>query len=217
MILRGLAIAIPLVAALGSACAAPTPVLPATSVPVPPTSAPAATASLAPTLPATAPAAPATVTRVPAATATASFTLTSSAFAEGANIPPKFTCSGENASPPLSWRHAPANTKSFALIMDDPDAPAGIFTHWVAFDIPPTQTEIAAGANRAGKSGKNSAGRNEYMGPCPPSGTHRYFFKLYALDLPSLGLNDGASRSDVEKAIAGHAIAETRLMGRYSK
>ena len=209
--MRRLIIALPIVSILASACAPSTPAGPTAVLPSP-TTASSAPATTAPA-PTRAPVAITTTTPAP----TASFTLTSNAFAEGANIPSKFTCAGEGTSPQLSWSHAPASTKSIALIMDDPDAPAGTFTHWVAFDISPTQTEIPAGANRAGKSGKNSAGRNGYMGPCPPSGTHRYFFTLYALDLPSLGLNDGASRGEVEKAMSGHIIAQTQLMGRYSK
>jgi Raf kinase inhibitor-like YbhB/YbcL family protein len=201
MHVRGFVFALAIAGMWTSACAPSAPTLPTAAVSVSPTAAPSAPAATATTAP----------------TAAASFTLTSSAFTQGANIPARFTCTGENASPPLSWSHAPANTQSFALIMDDPDAPAGTFTHWVAFDISPTQSEIAAGANSVGRSGKNSAGRNGYTGPCPPSGTHRYFFKLYALDLPVLGLNDGAARSEVEKAMSGHILAETQLMGRYSK
>ena len=150
----------------------------------------------------------------PAAT---NFSLTSSAFAEGASIPQKFTCSGEGTSPQLKWSGAPANAKSFALIMDDPDAPSGTFTHWIAFDIPTTQTEIAEGTKNIGKGGKNGRGQTGYTGPCPPSGTHRYFFTFYALDLPTLSLNDGAARAEVEKAMNGHIISQSQLMGRYAR
>jgi Raf kinase inhibitor-like YbhB/YbcL family protein len=143
--------------------------------------------------------------------------LTSNAFSEGSNIPAKFTCSGEGVSPQLKWSGVPANTKSFALIMDDPDAPGGTFTHWVAFDIPATQTEIAEGARSVGKDGKNGRGQTGYTGPCPPSGTHRYFFTVYALDLTTLDLNNAASRTDVETAMKLHILAVTQLMGRYSK
>lgn len=149
--------------------------------------------------------------------AATSFTLTSRAFSDGADIPQKFTCSGESASPQLHWSGAPADTQSFALIMDDPDAPSGTFTHWVAFDIPATQTEIPEGAQSVSKDGKNGRGQTGYTGPCPPSGTHRYFFTLYALDLPTLGLNDGAARAEVEKAMNGHIISQSQLMGRYSR
>jgi len=118
---------------------------------------------------------------LPGSGAAPNFVLTSSAFAEGAAIPKKYSCDGENVSPQLKWSGAPANTKSFALIMDDPDAPGGTFTHWVAFDIPATQTEIAEGAKSVGKGGKNGRGQTGYTGPCPPSDTHRYFFTLYRI------------------------------------
>src|SRR5574341_1649094 len=145
------------------------------------------------------------------------FTLTSSAFTEGAAIPKKFSCDGENVSPQLKWNGAPANTRSFALIMDDPDAPIGTFTHWVAFDLPASQNEIAEGAKSAGKSGQNGAGRTGYVGPCPPTGSHRYFFTLYALDVDSLGIGAGVSRGDVEKAMIEHILAKAQLLGRYSR
>jgi Raf kinase inhibitor-like YbhB/YbcL family protein len=145
------------------------------------------------------------------------FKMTSTAFAEGAVIPKKYSCNGENISPPLTWIGAPANTKSFALIMDDPDAPRGTFTHWVTFDLPATQSEIAEGAKSVGKSGKNGSGQTGYTGPCPPSGTHRYFLTLYALDTATLGLSDGAAREEVEAAMKTHIIAATQLMGTYSK
>ncbi len=200
-------IALLMLAITASACAS-TPTV--TSVPAP--ALPAATIPASSVPPST------TVpTTAPLPTAVREFALTSSAFNEGANIPPKFTCTGDNVSPQLKWSGAPGNTKSFVLIMDDPDAPGGTFTHWVVFDMAPKQNEIAEGASRAGKSGQNSARRTGYMGPCPPSGTHRYFFTLYAIDLETLGLNDGASRVDVEKAMSGHIIAKTQFMGRYSK
>lgn len=148
---------------------------------------------------------------------TSNFKMTSTAFAEGAVIPKKYSCNGESISPPLTWVGAPANTRSFALIVDDPDAPRGTFTHWVTFDLPATQTEIAEGAKSVGKSGKNGSGQTGYTGPCPPSGTHRYFFTLYALDTATLGLSDGAARGEVEAAMKTHIIATTQLMGTYSK
>ncbi|HEX9076084.1 MAG TPA: YbhB/YbcL family Raf kinase inhibitor-like protein, partial [Anaerolineae bacterium] len=141
----------------------------------------------------------------------------SNVFSEGGAIPKKYACDGENVSPPLQWVGAPSGTQSFALIMDDPDAPGGTFTHWVAFDMPGTQTEIAERAPSAGKGAKNGRGQTGYTGPCPPSGTHRYFFTLYALDVPSLGLQVGASRADVEKAMTGHILASTQTMGRYAR
>lgn len=145
------------------------------------------------------------------------FVLTSGAFSEGGNIPAKFTCSGAGISPQIQWDGAPSNTHSLALILDDPDAPGGTFTHWIAFDLPATQKEIPEGAKEVGKSGKNGRGQTGYTGPCPPSGTHRYFFTLYALDVTTLGLNDGAPRADVEQAMAGHILGTAQLMGRYSK
>jgi Raf kinase inhibitor-like YbhB/YbcL family protein len=144
-------------------------------------------------------------------------TVTSAAFAEGASIPKQYSCDGESISPPLKWTGAPARTSSFVLIVDDPDAPSGTFTHWVAFDIPPTETEIPEGAKSVGKAGQNSAGRNGFIGPCPPSGTHRYFFTVYAIDVPSLNLNGGASRDQVRNAINDHILAEGKLMGRYTR
>jgi hypothetical protein len=149
--------------------------------------------------------------------ATKGFVLSSSAFSEGGNIPARFTCAGAGTSPQIQWSGAPTNTQSFALVLDDPDAPGGTFTHWVAFDLPASQTEIAEGAETVGKGGKNGRGQTGYTGPCPPSGTHRYFFTLYALDVTTLGLNEGAARAEVEKAIAGHLLAKAQLMGRYSK
>lgn len=165
------------------------------------------------------PPAPAAVapTDIPGGGVASSFVLTSTSFTADATIPQKYTCDGGNTSPQLQWSGAPANTQSFALIMDDPDAPTGTFTHWVAFDIPTNQTELAEGAQRVGKSGKNSAGQTGYTAPCPPSGTHRYYFTLYALDVASLGLNEGAPRAQVETAAKEHTLAVTQLMGRYAR
>lgn len=143
--------------------------------------------------------------------------LVSGAFAEGETIPQKFTCDGSDLSPALKWNGAPPATRSFALIMDDPDAPLGTFTHWVAFDIPATQTEIAEGALSAGTSGRNSGGKTGYMGPCPPSGVHRYIFTLYALDVGSLKLSAGATKEQVLAAMEGHILAQGSLMGRYGR
>ncbi len=162
------------------------------------------------------PSTPSPVTSIPTAGPAPTFVLTSDAFGHEGVIPKKFSCDGQNISPRLQWSGTPSNTKSFALIMDDPDAPIGTFTHWVAFDIVATQTEIREGAS-VGQNGKNSAGRTGYTGPCPPSGTHRYFFTLYALDLQTLGLNEGATRNDVEKAMSGHILAQAQLMGKYSR
>jgi Raf kinase inhibitor-like YbhB/YbcL family protein len=144
--------------------------------------------------------------------------LTSAAFTDGAAIPKKFSCDGDNVSPALKWSGGFGDKpKSFALIVDDPDAPGGTFTHWVLFDLAGSVTEIPEGAQGIGKPGKNSAGKTGYTGPCPPSGTHRYFFSLYSLNVESLGLNDGATRTDVEKAMVGHIQGMTQLMGKYSR
>ncbi len=148
---------------------------------------------------------------------TGAFKIATDVFSEGGTIPKKYTCDGENVSLPLRWVGAPSGTRSFTLIMDDPDAPGGTFTHWVAFDLPGTQTEIAERAPSVGKGAKNGRGQTGYTGPCPPSGTHRYFFTLYALDVPSLGLQEGAGRTDVEKAMTGHILASTQTMGRYGR
>lgn len=151
------------------------------------------------------------------ATSSTVWRVTSSAFEEGAGIPRKFTCSGENISPPLEWRGAPAGSKSFALIMQDPDAPGGTFTHWVAYDIPASQTGIAEGAMTAGMGGDNSAGGINYMGPCPPSGEHRYIFTVYALDTALLNPAAGATQTQVTAAMQGHILAQASLMGKYKK
>jgi Raf kinase inhibitor-like YbhB/YbcL family protein len=148
-------------------------------------------------------------------------TVTSPAFDPGKTIPADYSCDGRNVSPALSWTGAPSATRSFAVIMDDPDAPAGTWVHWVYYDIPAGATGLPEGvapdANPAtgGVQGKNSFGRIGYGGPCPPANqTHRYFFKVYALDT-QLGLAPGASRADVDKAIAGHILARGQLMGRF--
>lgn len=149
------------------------------------------------------------------------FDLTSEVFLEGAPIPSEYTCNGEDVSPPLVWSGAPDNTSSFALIMDDPDAPMGTWVHWVLFNLPgdanalevglPSDAEFPDGS----KQGTNSWGRLGYGGPCPPSGNHRYFFKLYALDT-SLALGESATKDDVLAEIKGHILLETELMGTYS-
>lgn len=146
------------------------------------------------------------------------FTLSSPAFADGANIPRRQTCDGENQSPRLTWRDPPTGARSFALIVDDPDAPSGTFTHWVLFNIPGGTTELAEGAT-GGRSGRNDFGKSGYGGPCPPKGhgPHRYFFKLSALDVEALKLGDGASRAQVEAAVQGHVLATAQLVGRYER
>jgi Raf kinase inhibitor-like YbhB/YbcL family protein len=151
------------------------------------------------------------------------FKLSSPAFQDSGSIPQKFTCQGDNVSPELNWSEAPPNTKSFALIMDDPDAPGGTFTHWVLFDIPADQQQLAEGAgssstgNPIGMSGNNGLSQIGYMGPCPPSGIHRYYFRMYALDVPSLNLKEGASRGEVEAAMKNHVIGAADTMSRYEQ
>jgi Raf kinase inhibitor-like YbhB/YbcL family protein len=145
------------------------------------------------------------------------FKLSSPAFEDSGLIAQKYTCQGGNVSPELNWRDAPTNTKSFALIMDDPDAPGGTFTHWVLFDIPADQKQLAEGAPPIGVGGNNGLSQTGYMGPCPPSGIHRYYFRLYALDVPSLNLKEGASRSDVEAAMKGHIIGTADTLSRYEQ
>jgi Raf kinase inhibitor-like YbhB/YbcL family protein len=145
------------------------------------------------------------------------FQVTSTDFAAGSTIPTTFTCDGENASPPISWTNTGGDTKGYALIVDDPDAPSGTFTHWVLFDLPPSPTSLAKGSSDVGVAGANDFGDAKYGGPCPPKGkgTHRYFFRVYALDVAKLGPSQGASRADVEAAMKGHVLAKGELMGTF--
>ena len=145
------------------------------------------------------------------------FKLSSPAFEDSGLIPQKYTCQGENVSPELNWSEAPASTQSFALIMDEPDATGGTFTHWVLFDIPAGARQLAEDTGPIGVSGANSLSQTGYMGPCPPSGMHRYYFRLYALDVPALRLKAGAARSEVETAMKDHVIGTADTMGRYEK
>jgi Raf kinase inhibitor-like YbhB/YbcL family protein len=149
------------------------------------------------------------------------FTLASSAFRGGGTIPQRFTGEGEDLSPPLRWQGVPEGTQSFALVVDDPDAPRGTFTHWTVFGLPGTATELPEGwsPGQAGTSGRNDFGREGYGGPMPPPGhgPHRYFFHLYALDVPRLPLREGASRQDLEHALEGHVLGTAELMGRYER
>jgi hypothetical protein len=144
-----------------------------------------------------------------------SMRLTSSAFEPGADIPRRFTCDGRDISPRLALHDIPAGARSLVLVMDDPDAPGGTWDHWVAYDIPVGDV-IEEGVRRLGVAGRNSWGRTGYGGPCPPRGTHRYIFAVYALDT-SLGLPAGAEKANVLQAIEGHVLAEARLMGRYAR
>lgn len=150
------------------------------------------------------------------------FTLHAPAFRNGEVIPVEFTCEGTDQSPELIWESAPAGTKSFVLICDDPDAPGGVWTHWVAFDIPSTVTSLPAHAKHPSeglKEGTQSSGTVGYHGPCPPRGhgAHRYFFTLYALDRASLGLRAGAAREAVEHAMEGHVLGTASIMGRFER
>jgi hypothetical protein len=148
-----------------------------------------------------------------------SMNLTSTAFQQEEPIPARHSCDGADTSPELHWEHAPAGVESFALIMDDPDAPGRTFVHWVLFDIPATTQMLEEGVSGVGIGGKNDFGKMSYSGPCPPPGhgPHRYFFKLYALDVATLNLAPGATKSEVEAAMQSHILAETRLMGVYER
>ncbi|HLM99929.1 MAG TPA: YbhB/YbcL family Raf kinase inhibitor-like protein [Bryobacteraceae bacterium] len=149
------------------------------------------------------------------------FKLTVAGFAEGALIPKSQTCEGGDVSPSLEWSGAPPDTGSFALIMDDPDAPGGTWNHWLLFDLPAPVNSLAQGykPGKLGVSGTNDFGRLGYGGPCPPKGhgPHRYFFRLYAVGVASLELKAGAKRSDLDRALRGHVLAEAEYMGRYER
>jgi len=142
--------------------------------------------------------------------------ITSSAFQEGGNIPSKFSCDGADASPSLQIADVPSPAKSLVLIIDEPDAPSGLFTHWTAWNISPQTSTIAEGSPPKGVQGTNDFGKSGYGGPCPPSGTHRYYFKIFALDR-ELDLPSGAKRGQLDAAMKGHVIAQGELMGRYSR
>lgn len=140
--------------------------------------------------------------------------ITSQAFAHGSDIPSRYTCEGENINPPLHLSHLPANAVSLAVIMEDPDAVSGCFLHWIAWNIPATHQVTEQYTH--GIMGINGAHRGGYTGPCPPTGRHRYFFKVYALDAV-LDISPIASRKDLEQAMSGHIIAYGELMGKYQK
>jgi Raf kinase inhibitor-like YbhB/YbcL family protein len=148
--------------------------------------------------------------------------LTSPAFEEGGLIPQKFSCDGQDVSPPLYWKGVPDGTRSLALICDDPDAPVGTWVHWVLFNLPAETTSLPEAVpenetlENGARHGLNSWRRPGYGGPCPPGGTHRYFFKLYALDT-NLDLSAGTGKEDLLKEMEGHILAEVRLMGRYKR
>jgi Raf kinase inhibitor-like YbhB/YbcL family protein len=153
---------------------------------------------------------------------TMAFELTSTAFGNGETIPQKYTCDGPDLSVPLKWTDPPAGTKSLALICDDPDAPVGIWVHWVIYGLSPDTRGLPEDVPKEkvpanGKQGKNDFGKIGYGGPCPPRGpAHRYFFRLYALDV-ELDLSPGMTKAKLVEAIEGHVIAEAELMGRYGR
>lgn len=148
--------------------------------------------------------------------------LESSAFNANAAIPAKYTCDGDDRSPALSWDDPPEGTRGIALIMDDPDAPGRTFVHWVLYDLPPDVRQLPESVPSdpllptGGVQGKNDFGRYGYGGPCPPGGTHRYVFKLYALDTV-LDLSPGATKNQVLEALDGHILAGAELIGQYSR
>jgi hypothetical protein len=138
-----------------------------------------------------------------------------SSFKNGKNIPSKYACEGDDVNPPFLIKDIPRRAKSMVLIIDDPDAPKGVFTHWVVFNISISKNVIEEDSV-PGVEGKNDAGRNGYIGPCPPNGTHRYFFRLYALKA-ELNLDKGAARQEVEAKMNGLVVENAELMGKYSK
>jgi Raf kinase inhibitor-like YbhB/YbcL family protein len=148
--------------------------------------------------------------------------ITSSAFKEGGMIPARYTCDGADISPPLQWEAVPQTTESIALISDDPDAPVGTWVHWVIFNIPAETTKLDENIpaekvlKNGARHGTNDFGRIGYGGPCPPGGTHRYFFKIYALDT-MLDLPAGATKAQLLKEMDGHILAEGRLIGKYKR
>ena len=142
--------------------------------------------------------------------------ITSPAFQEGGNIPSKFTCDGSDTSPPLQINGVPAEAKSLVLIADDPDAPGGLFTHWLLWNVPAQTKSIAEGSASNGVQGTNDFGKSGYRGPSPPPGVHRYSFKVFALDR-ELDLSSGAKRSQLDAAMKGHVVAQGELMGRYAR
>jgi Raf kinase inhibitor-like YbhB/YbcL family protein len=151
------------------------------------------------------------------------FSLQCAAFANEGDIPKKHTCDGTDVSPALSWSDPPAGTRSLCLIMDDPDAPAGTWVHWVLYDLPAQTRALPEGVPKerelkdGSRQGRNDFSRPGYGGPCPPRGAaHRYYFRLYALDAPP-GLPPGATKADVERAIEGHVLAQAQIMGRYKR
>ncbi len=151
------------------------------------------------------------------------FQISTTAFSPGEMIPKKFTCDGPDLSPHLSWKDAPAATQTFALIVDDPDAPIGTWVHWVLYDLPNNKKELPEGVKKEEQldsgavQGRNDFRKIGYNGPCPPPGKpHRYYFKLYALD-SRLNLKAGATKADLERAMKSHILGEAQLIGRYGR
>jgi Raf kinase inhibitor-like YbhB/YbcL family protein len=150
-----------------------------------------------------------------------SFQIIVSTFPDGGTIPQLHTCDGADLSPALEWSGEPDSAASLVLIVDDPDAPVGTWNHWLLYDLSPSVRALAQGykPGTVGVSGTNDFGKLGYGGPCPPKGhgPHRYFFKLYAMNVPSLGLKAGAKRAELDKAIKGHVLADAQYMGRYER
>jgi Raf kinase inhibitor-like YbhB/YbcL family protein len=148
---------------------------------------------------------------------TESFRISSNAFENNGGIPLKFTCDGMDINPPLAIQGVPAGAKSLALIVDDPDAPRGMWVHWVVWNIDPKITDIREDSVPKGAlQGMNDFRKHDYGGPCPPSGTHRYFFKLYALDT-QLNIGPNSEKTSLEKAMQGHIISQAQIMGTYKR
>jgi len=152
-----------------------------------------------------------------------SFKVSTTAFQPEGDIPSKYTCTGPDVSPALTWSDPPAGTQSFTLIADDPDAPVGTWVHWVAYDLPASTRQLPEGVPKTGAipgggvQGLNDFGKTGYGGPCPPPGKpHRYYFKLYALD-GKLNLKPGATEKAVEQAMQGHILAQAEIMGRFKR
>jgi Raf kinase inhibitor-like YbhB/YbcL family protein len=155
------------------------------------------------------------------------FHLTSSAFGPNGSIPAKYTCDGDELSPPLAWDSVPAGTSSFALLVDDPDAPdpaapKRVWVHWILYNLAPNQRHLSEGAGNApptagGRAGLNDGGTAGYQGPCPPIGRHRYFFRLFALDIVLPDLGPKARRSALERAMDGHVLGTAVLVGTYAR
>ena len=158
-----------------------------------------------------------TITMAKEARKMADLSISSPAFAHTASIPERYTCDGRDISPPLLIEAVPGGAKSLALIVDDPDAPLGTWVHWLVWNIPPQTREVRESSLPAGAvQGLNSWRRNSYGGPCPPSGTHRYFFRLYALD-SQLKLAPATTKAGLEHAMQGHIIAQGELMGTFRR